>query len=325
MFPSPLRKEHRTPNVILAAMLLLSALGAAQVANAQCADPRGNAYCSGAGQVTFSPPPAGQSPANLPCADPRGNAYCQSNPSSQNAQGGQVIAPAQPPSTGTGVSNPSNSPAVQSNAPAAANASLSIDPPVAPAGASVTVTGQGFGAARSASVNLSNMVSTGGLNLGAKQLATINTAADGSLSTTVTIPSVPSWTAGQANICVINASAQPVCAPFTLGSAEQAAVNTATTPDSIIGHYQCSSMTLINFGGGFCTGAEPILAINPDGTYEYGDEQGNWSFDGSTVTFDGSLGSASVLNRRFTIDTQVDMPDGSGTQEVRFIYIRMDY
>jgi hypothetical protein len=322
---------HRHPTRIavgvVSACLLLQALSVVEIASAQCADPRGNTACANGGQVTFSPPP-GQPASNQPCADPRGNAYCQTNPSTQTTQGGgQVVAPASSATGAAATSNTgnANSPAVQPNAPASPNASINLDPPTAPAGATVTVTGQGFGGGRSAWVNLSHMQSTGGLNLGAKQIATVNTATDGTLNATVTIPSVPSWTAGSADICVINASAQPVCAPFTLGSAEQANVNTATTPDAVVGHYQCSSMTLIGFGGSYCTGSEPVLALNGDGSYGYGDEQGNWTFDGSTIGFDGSLGSASVLNRRLTIDTQVDMPDGSGVQQVRYIYVRMDY
>ena len=268
--------------------------------SAQCADPRGNSYCENNGQVTFTTPGGGTS-------NPTNNAPAPNAPAPNNA-------PAQ-----------QQSPAVQSNAPVSADASITLDPPSAAAGESVSITGRGLGGGRSAWVNLSHMTSAQGLNLGAQQLATINTAPDGSLTTTVVIPSVPSWTAGKADICVINATAQPVCTPFTLTSAEEANTNTATTPDAIVGHYQCSSATLIGFGGGWCTGGEPVLALNGDGTYSYGNEQGSWSFDGTIVTFDGSLGSAAVLNRRLTIDTQIDMPDGSGVQAVRYFYIRMNY
>jgi len=303
---------------LISATLALQSGLAVQIASAQCADPRGNSYCQNNGQVTFAAPPAQSQPATQPCADPRGNAYCQAAPVSQPAQ---VIAPA-PAQTSP---QTSSNPVLQPNAPASPSASVSVDPAVAPAGATITVTGQGLGGGRSAWINLSHMTTSTGLNLGAKQLATVNTAADGSLNTSIVVPSVPSWTAGRADICVINATAQPVCTPFTLGSADQPVVNTATTPDAIVGHYQCSSMLLVGFGGGFCSGSEPILALNPDGTYAYGDEQGNWTFDGTTVSFDGSLGSGAVLNRKLTIDTQVDTPDGSSQQEVRYTYIRMDY
>jgi hypothetical protein len=317
-------RTRRAMALVVSGVLLVVLPGpAAQVASAQCADPRGNSYCSNNGQVTFNPPPGSSQTSAQPCADPRGNAYCQNGGQATSAQPQAQPQPASQPASANGPA--SSNPALQPNAPQSASASISLDPPSAPAGASVTVSAQGLGPNRSAWVNLAQMKSTTGLNLGAQQLATVTTAADGSLSTSVTIPAVPSWTAGTASICLINATAQPVCAPFTLASADQAAVNTATTPDAIVGHYQCSSMTLIGFGGGFCTGTEPVLALNGDGSYSWGDEQGNWTFDGSTVSFDGGLGSASVLNRRLTIDTQVDAPDGSGQQAVRYIYIRMDY
>ena len=320
------RHQARFIYGLVAAMLLQSAALVGQ-ASAQCADPRGNSYCQNNGQVTFTTPANPSKPPTQPCADPRGNAYCQGSSSSQTTQ--PAAPPVQPAQTGgTAATNGNNAPAlpaIQSNAPSAPNASMSIDPPSAPAGSTVSVTASGLGANRSAWVNLSHMTTTAGLNLGAKQLATVNTAPDGTLSATVMIPAVPSWTAGTADICLINATAQPVCAPFTLASAEQDATNTATTPDAIVGHYQCSSATLIGFGGGWCLGSEPVLAINGDSTYAFGDEEGSWSFDGATVTFDGELGSATVLNRRLTIDTQVDMPDGSGVQAVRYIYIHMNY
>ena len=335
----------RRSGALAVGLSLVAALQlAVPVAGAQCADPRGNSYCSNGGQVTFTTPPSQSAAPSQPCADPRGNAYCQTNTSPASNQPGQAngAAPStqpQAPAAGTvggaaaGTTGQAagttgaggNSPAVQPNAPAAPDASISIDPSEAPAGAQVTLTGHGLGGGRSAWVNLSHMTSTGGLNLGAKQLGTINTAPDGSVSATLTIPTVPSWTAGSADICVINATADPVCTQFTLGSAQDTTTNSATTSDAIIGHYQCSSALLVGFGGGFCTGGEPILALNDDGTYTYGDEQGSWSFDGSTVSFDGSLGSATVLNRKLTIDTTVDTPDGSGSQEVRYTYIRMNY
>ncbi|GAC1314376.1 MAG: hypothetical protein NVSMB2_03710 [Chloroflexota bacterium] len=271
--------------LVLGAALALPAASAI----AQCADPRGAGYCTNNGQVTFGPPPS------------------------------QGVAPAPPPANGA------TSPAVQSNAPASSNASISVDPARAPAGATVTLSGQGLGGGRSAWVNLAHMVTGTGLTLGAKQLATVNTAPDGTLTATLTIPSVPSWTSGQADICVINAAAQPVCTAFTLASADQAAINTSTTPSAVVGHYQCSSAVLIGFGGGWCTGAEPILDLEADGTYSFGVEQGNWSFDGSSVSFDGGLDNGAVLNRKLTVDTTIDAPDGSGQQEVRYTYIRMDY
>jgi len=319
------RTRSRTAvGLAIVATMLLGALGA-PVASAQCtgngadalnpsctkglapgarcigADGLGNPACSTSGQVTNTPPagPAQTSP--------------------QPVQGG--AQPTSPTSHGSPCdSNPANQP----NAPAAPGATISIDPSVAPAGASVTITGQGLGGSRCAAVSLSKMMSTTGLPLGAQQLTTVATAADGTVSAALVIPSVAGWTAGQAAICLIYATAQPVCTPFTLASAGQPVANTATTPDAIVGHYQCSSMLLVGFGSGFCSGTEPILALNGDGTYSYDTEQGTWTFDGSTVSFDGSLGSASVLNRKLTIDTQVQMVDGS-TQEVRFTYIRMDY
>ena len=293
----PRSNRQLLARLLVGLLLILPAAAAAPIASAQCADPRGNSYCTNNGQVTFNPPPGGAQP----------------------------VQPAQPAQTGGTNAPGANNPAVQPNAPVAANPTLVVDPSSAPASATITITATGLGPNRSAWVNLSHMTTIAGLNLGAKQLATVNTAADGSLNSTVVVPAVPGWTAGKADICLINATKQPVCAPFTLASAEQAAINSATTPDAIVGHYQCSSAVLIGFGGGWCTGGEPVLALNADQTYAYGEEQGNWSFDGNTVIFDGSLGTGTVLNRRLTIDTQVDMLDGSGVQAMRYIYIRMDY
>ena len=141
--------------------------------------------------------------ATGPCADPRGDTYCPQTP-------GCVAA------------GPSADPALQSNAPAAGpNAGISVDPPAASSGTTITVTGQGLGPNRSVWINLAGMTSTTGLSIGAKQLATPDgstptTGADGSLSTTLLVPNLPSWTAGSMNICVLNATAQPVCTPFTL-------------------------------------------------------------------------------------------------------------
>jgi hypothetical protein len=213
----------------------------------------------------------------------------------EDAAPSQVVAPpvqpAQPAQTSDATAPGANSPAVQPNAPASASASVSVDPAAAPAGATVTISGQGLGGGRSAWINLSHMTTTTGLNLGAKQLATVNTAPDGTLNASVTVPSVPSWTAGTADICIINATAQPVCTPFTLASTDVPVDNTAATPDAIVGHYQCSSALVVGFGGGWCSGSEPILALNGDGTYSWGDEQGGWTFDGTTVSFDGGLGN----------------------------------
>ena len=83
------RRARGTAAMLLSSVLLTVPFGpAAQVASAQCADPRGNSYCQNNGQVTFTTPAGQAKPASQPCADPRGNAYCPGPASAQ------VIAPA---------------------------------------------------------------------------------------------------------------------------------------------------------------------------------------------------------------------------------------
>jgi hypothetical protein len=145
--------SHRIAVLTIAAssLVLVGSSLTVPLASAQCADPRGNSYCSNNGQVTFSPPPNSSQPSNVPCADPRGNAYCQSNASNASAAQQGV------PQTGVTAPPAGNNPAVQPNAPATSNASVSVDPPAAPAGSTITITGSGLGPNRSAWVNLSHM------------------------------------------------------------------------------------------------------------------------------------------------------------------------
>src|SRR5215469_11618448 len=98
--------------LIIGVLLQVTLIGQA---SAQCADPRGNSYCTNGGQVTFTPPaqPSQEQPPQQP------------QPQQQQPQ------PAQ-----------QQSPAVQPNAPASSDASLTLDPQAAAAGDSVSITGQ---------------------------------------------------------------------------------------------------------------------------------------------------------------------------------------
>jgi hypothetical protein len=277
--------------------------------------------------TTFCPPevrpfdgPNGPSSSQPTTARPANQQPTAAQPANQ-----QPAAPAQ----GNAVSQP----ILQGNAStSAAAAVLSVDPPSAPVGATVTVTARGLGAGRSVWVNLAEMKDNTGLRVPAKQLLTLDgalaspvTGPDGSLNAKFVIPKVPAWTQPDASICVLNATVDAVCTSFTIAGSNAPAVNTATTPDAILGHYMCSSYVIIGKGGEWCPGTFPMLVLNGDNTYTWGDaESGTWDFDGSTVTFSGSLGSGSIMNRNLTVETQVTEPDGS-TIDLRLVYSRLDY
>src|ERR1700687_1840178 len=70
----------------------------APIGSAQCADPRGNSYCTNNGQVTFGTPASQSQTPSQPCADPRGNACC--------TNGGLVNVQNPNPPTNVNVQNP---------------------------------------------------------------------------------------------------------------------------------------------------------------------------------------------------------------------------
>jgi hypothetical protein len=107
-------------------------------------------------------------------------------------------------------------------------------------------------------------------------------------------------------------------------SSTQPASSSAANPTSIAGHYQCSSELLVGFGGQPCT-YEPVLVLNGDGSYEWGTEQGTYMYDGSTVTFSGTLGAGTVHNRLLVIDSQTTDPNTGDAMTIRYRYIRMNY
>jgi len=226
-----------------------------------------------------------------------------------------------------------SNPILQGNATASGGAaSVTVDPPSAPVGGTVALSAHGLGAGRSVWVNLAQMRDNTGFVEPAKQLLTPDgalaapvTGADGSLNVQLMIPQVPAGTMPSASICVLNATVDAVCTPFTIAGANAEPVNTATTPDAIVGHYMCSSYVIIGQGGDWCPSTFPQLVLNGDNSYSWGDENGTWTFDGSTVAFsDGSLADGSIMNRNLTIDTQVSEPDGS-TINLRLVYSRLDY
>jgi hypothetical protein len=327
---------RRTVSFLLTSVLLALPFGPAlQVASAQCADPRGNTYCSNNGQVTFNPPPGSSQPASQPCADPSGNTYCTPD---GLVQGGQNPMPGQvtfnlPPRSGvqtTTTGQPQVAPQGPPVGPSSAvvgqgNGAVSVDPAAAPAGATVTVSISGMPPNSGFVVNLGQLKTNTGLTLGAKSMQTADQSAlqsgrDGSFSGTFTVPAVPDSTAPEASICASILGRVSYCTPFTLQSAGQPPVNDAT-PQSIVGHYQCSSELFVGRGSQWCEGTESLLVLNDGGTYSVGDESGTYTFDPGSfaIAFSGPLGSGSILNRKLQTDSTVN------GVEVRYTFIRMNY
>ena len=126
---------------------------------------------------------------------------------------------------------------------------------------------------------------------------------------------------GRQQVCVNSLATAKVCTPFSVGGGAPQPNPPAPTnnPRSIAGHYQCSSELLVGYGSMWCTGSEPVLALYDDGTYSFGDAAGTYTYDGSTVSFDGGDVLGTVQNRKLTFEVTTD----AGT--VRYTYVRMDY
>ncbi len=322
----------------LAGLLLLSVLvGPTSTALAQCADPRGNAYCTNNGQVTTQNPTGGQ----VNTQNPTGGQVNTQNPTggqvnTQNPTGGQVTfnpPPSAPVNAPPAQPQPPQSPsttAPSGPAPAAgnqgfANGALSVDPSAAAAGETVTVTVTGLPAGTGFVVNLGQLKTLTGNDAPAKNMqsadgARLNVGPDGSFTGSFVVPTVPDQVAPQASVCAAVLGRASYCVPFSLSSAGLPPENNATA-DNIVGHYMCSSMLRVGRGSTFCSGGEAILALNADGTYVWGEEAGSYKFDSDSfvIAFSGGLGDGSILNRRLVASAVVD------GQEIRYTYIRMDY
>jgi hypothetical protein len=307
----------------VAALLFGTALAVpfAPTALAQpCPDPRGASYCTNNGLVDMTNPTAG----NVTVSNPTGGLVHTQNPTP-----GQVTFSPPPSSPRQTTPVQPQAPQKTTSAPApsgaAATGSVTVDPPAALAGATVTVSVSGLPANAGFVVNLAQLKSTAGLMWGAKNMQTadgapLQTDRNGNFSGTFTVPTVPDFIAPQGSVCAAILGKASYCTPFALQSAGLPPVNTATA-SSIVGHYQCSAMLLVGTGGGWCSGSEPLLVLNGDGTYSWADEQGTYAYDdgSSQISFSGGLGDGNILNRKLIVESSVD------GMTVRYTYIRMDY
>lgn len=243
---------------------------------------------------------AGVAQASGPCADPNNN--CPNN--------GQVTF------TSGGGANGSAGGAAAQSGPA-----ISVTPGAGAIGDTVTVSGQGFAAGGRGSIIFINLVTPDGGTVEMRNDGDplVYAGSDGSFSADVVVPAKAQQ--GRQQICVNSLVTAKVCTPFTVsgGAAPQPHNAPAANPQSIVGHYQCSSELLVGFGSQWCTGSEPVLALYADGTYSFGDAAGTYSYDGTQVSFDGGAVIGTVQNRKLTFEITTD----AGT--VRYTYIRMDY
>jgi hypothetical protein len=239
-----LRQSIRPLVPVLIAVLLAIPLGpASQVASAVCADPRGPAYCTNDGLVTF-PTPVPPSPPTAPCADPRGAAYC--------SNGGQVSAPNPNPgqanpttssianntTNSTGAANATTSAAV----PVAPGLSVQVNPPAGGVGDTVAVVGQGFSANGSGGLVFINLVDSNGVarDTNYKPITCMNTQdwllnlyqdlgwgcsgeaagpltnsnAGGGFAASFTVPDGVGM--GPGKVCVASVFSNPVCTAFVI-------------------------------------------------------------------------------------------------------------
>ncbi len=244
---------------------------------------------------------AGAVQASGPCADPNNN--CPNNGQVTFTSGGNGA-------TGSG-----------SGAAAQSGPSISVDPGAGAIGDTVTVSGQGFAAGGRGSIIFINLVTPDGGTVEMRNDGDplVYAGNDGSFSADVVVPAKAQQ--GRQQVCVNSLVTAKVCTPFTVagGAAPQPNSGPAANPQSVAGHYQCSSMLLVGFGSQWCTGSEPVLALYADGTYSFGDASGSYSYDGSQVSFDGGAVIGTVQNRTLRFEITTD----AGT--VRYTYIRMDY
>jgi len=213
----------------------------AQAASAQCADPRGNSYCTNGGQVTFATPAPGPKPTVAPVnpTNPTGGNVNVTNPT-----GGNVNV-TNPNAGQADVTNPNagQSDAPNPNVPVGAPGDLSVVvvPATAAAGDTIAVAGKGFTANGRGNLLFVNVVGADGVPFDAAYTAIscvetdnvslallqdlgwgcssgangapIQSASDGTFRATVTVPPVA---AGDAQVCISSVFSNPVCAPLTV-------------------------------------------------------------------------------------------------------------
>jgi hypothetical protein len=243
-----------TTSVLLTGMLLIFSVGpSVQVASAQCADPRGNAYCTNGGLATGQnpnppmnvgqnpnpPKNVGQNPnpGGLVGQNPNPGGLVGQNPNpgglvGQNPNPGGLVG--QNPNPGTPVAQNTSAPPAQSQAPQSsqasdsssrpwANGSVTVDPPGAPAGATVTVSVAGLPANSAFVVNLGQLKTAAGQIYGAENMPTADGASmqadsNGNFSGTFTVPAVPDFINPQGSVCAVILGRASYCAPFALQS-----------------------------------------------------------------------------------------------------------
>jgi hypothetical protein len=301
-----------------AALLAVSLGPASQVASAQCADPRGNSYCTGGGLVTF-PTPAPAPAKQQPCADPRGNSYCTgpvvfSTPVPVPQPAPQPKPQPQP--------QPIQPPQLQPQATASPRITLDTDS--APVGGTLTVSGTGFALSGSGTDLFLNLIPAStnqrtalGIEMLRNDPSVIRSADDGTFSVQV---AVPNGQPGLQQICALpqkSGLGNYICAPFTVldggtpGTAGLAPFRDPSAPIdplAIIGRYQCSKVGINTAPIQACDSGvnstfEPLFVINADGSYSWGDEAGTWTSDGTTLSFSGGE-TATVFNRRMDVIAQ---------------------
>lgn len=317
----------------------LMALALPGAASADCV-PSPSSFCMPT-VVPFNGPNGPSSPSSPSVQQPKPQPQAQSPQTV--SQPAQAASPQMASSIDPVCKNAVSGPGLQARATVSGSAAvITVDPPTAPVGATITVTASGLGPNRCATVNLAQMKDIYGIAQLPKQLLNPDgspadpvTGSDGSLSAQLVLPEIWHDTAPSASICIRDATVTTVCTPFTIaapggapvapgGSVDAPAINTATTPADIVGQYMCSSALLVDFGSMDCSMSFfAPMALNPDGSYAWGDEQGTWRFDGSTVSFDGgSLSTGTIMNRNLTIKTDQTMNDGS-TVTMRIVYNRV--
>jgi hypothetical protein len=223
--------------------------GLAQVASAQCADPRGNAYCANGGQVTFASPTPKPTAGTAAVTNPTGGNVNVTNPTGGNVNvtnptGGNVNV-TNPTGGNVDVTNPNagQTDAPNPNIPVGIPVDLSVvvAPASAAAGDTIAVAGKGFTANGRGNLIFINVVGADGVpfdtrytaitcvetdnvylamlqdlgwgcTLGASGPLT-RSADDGTFRASITVPPVA---AGDGKVCISSVFSNPVCTPLTV-------------------------------------------------------------------------------------------------------------
>lgn len=206
--------RHAGFSLVAGTLLALPIGPLAHAAHALCADPRGPAYCTNNGQVTWS------TAERVPWSTPGSDKFAP--PSSRT------------PATAAPASAPASQPS---------QANISVDPSEASVGDSITVSGTGLAPGQSVWVNLAQS------KLGATELKTVDgskpqVADDGTLTSTLDLPDMPDWAVGEVSICVGGLTTKTVCSPFTFHGSATADADGAASGAGVTGT-QCWSCAVV--------------------------------------------------------------------------------